>query len=88
MEEQLFSWESFDVLDTMCFVFYKVKTKIKILSWDVGTSFDYAEVNYHDGTVEFGQDEGQIYRVKFKMVVTLQEPAMETVAHGILGEKS
>ena len=74
MEKQLFDWQGVDVLDTACLIFYKVKTKVKIQSWDVGTHFDSVIMDYQEGTITF---ENSPSTMKFKLSLIIEDGAIE-----------
>jgi SET domain-containing protein len=62
MEEQLFDYVDWDLIDTFIFQFIKVTRKSD------GKKFDFATINYEKGTVEYQQKNGEFER--FKLILT------------------
>lgn len=52
-ETQMFDWKDWDQLDTFAFAFYNVTLTIKIGEYDIGTHFDFADVDYENSLVNF-----------------------------------
>lgn len=60
MEQQLFTWESFDELGTDEYEFYNVTTVVKIKDIPAGTHFDMAQINFGDYPYVSFQNDGNI----------------------------
>lgn len=58
MENQLFDWESFDIIDEGVFQFYNCTLKVQVGGFQVGTSVPIAYVNYQEGLLSFMDEEG------------------------------
>ena len=52
-EKQLFTWEGWDIQDTMSFSFYNVCLVRDVSSFPAGTTFPFVYVSYETSVVEF-----------------------------------
>lgn len=57
IDEQLFSWEDWDVLDTMCFMFYNCTLRKHIGNYRSDTKIDHIVLDYAKGRIELYVDE-------------------------------
>ena len=72
MEKQLFDWNGWDQSDTATFLYYNIILKVKIGSYDIGTKFESACIDYENGTLAFyNTDELPValFRLKLEVVV-------------------
>jgi hypothetical protein len=77
METELFSWEAWDMLDTMSFVFYDVVLVRKIGNFEAGTKFSSAVINYEDGRLVLYTDDSGKNEVTFNLSLNVSEDASE-----------
>lgn len=59
MEQELFSWNEYDIVDTAAFNFYECVLKEDIRRYKKGTSIDCIFIDYGKGIMEF-HDGGDI----------------------------
>lgn len=67
MEDQLFSWERWDSVDTMAFHFYDCVLKVVIGDYSAGTKVSGIFMDYENGVMEFYNDAGDAVLATFKM---------------------
>jgi len=73
MEEQLFSWDDWDIQDTMCFTFYDVELKRDIGKFKVGSKFSNANIDYAEGKLHlYTDDSGENYHT-FNLTFNISE---------------
>lgn len=72
MEKILFTWEEWDEVDTMTFVFFNVTLIRDLGAIKAGTHFDSAEMNYDKGKLELYEGENVAATFKLRLEV---EPA-------------
>jgi len=77
METELFSWEEWDVLYTMCFKFYNVVLNQKIGVFEVGTKFSSAMIDYGDGRLVLYTDDSDENEVTFNLRLNVSKDASE-----------
>ena len=70
MEKTLFTWENWDIMDTMAFWFYNVVLTIDIGDFKAGTKFTGAGVDYEDGTLTLQDGENEF---KFNLHLSVKE---------------
>jgi hypothetical protein len=71
-EQQLFDFTGgWDQFDTAGFTFYEVTTTVPIGTLPTGRKFDYANVDYENSRVEFGNTAGETYT--FNLILTVGE---------------
>jgi hypothetical protein len=71
VDNQLFNWESWDIIDTMVFYFYDVTLNVPIGQFAIGTKFEGAFLSYEDSVLELqthANDELSWH--KFKLTIT------------------
>lgn len=68
-EQQLFSWEDWDDIDDVTFMFYDVRLKVDIGQHKAGTHFASAAVNWQYGELELKDSAGAIYYYDLKLTV-------------------
>lgn len=52
MEQKLFTWQVFDIVDTLCFQFYDIVLVRNIGKFEKGTEFDNAVLDFEHGILE------------------------------------
>ena len=68
MEQEWFSWEDWDQLDTMVFGFHKCVLKMQIGPFLEETVIPYIQVSYEDGKIAFLKDDGEtMFEAKMKV---------------------
>lgn len=70
MEEELFEWKEYDEVDTMVHMFINVTRKTD------GKKFDFANINYQTGILEYGmvhQGVVEKYKLSFNVSPLTQE---------------
>lgn len=56
METTLFSYEEYDILDTLVLQYYSCILKVDIGRFKVGDEIDYITINYDEGKITLGLD--------------------------------
>lgn len=69
MERQLFSWENWDMIDTMAIRFEDVKLKVQIGDFPAGTQFECATIDFDIGLLRLiNGKESFEYKLAFQLV--------------------
>ena len=68
MEQQLFSWEEWDILDEGQYVYYKCTLKECIAEFKPGRYFDQIMMDYMEGKIVLQRD-GIEYTYKLQLIV-------------------
>ena len=58
MEKQLFDWDGWDVIDTMCFAFYDVVLRQSLGDYEIGRTFGLANLDLSKGILELYTNTG------------------------------
>lgn len=71
MEKQLFTWQSWDIVDVGHFNFYEIVTKVQIGEIPVNSIFEFATVDYTKGILEFFDEDAQtvLHRFYLQLVI-------------------
>lgn len=73
MENELFSWEGFDVVDTMSLYFYDCVLKVAIGDYAEGTVISGIAISYEEGVMEFyNNNDGDTVIAKFKLSLKVE----------------
>lgn len=54
MEEELFSWEEWEDIDSGVTQYHNIILKVSVGKFPVGTKFDYAMIHIPNGQINFG----------------------------------
>ena len=58
MENQFFTWDGWDLLDTFNPIFYKCRLCVDVGDFLSGTMFSSIDMDYSKGTITFWEDDG------------------------------
>lgn len=68
MEERLFDWEEYDIIDTLIMQFYNCKLKEDIIEFKAGTEIDCITLDYDRGLITL-QDKDKICTYNIKITI-------------------
>jgi hypothetical protein len=78
IEQKLFTWESWDEMDTSCLHFYNCELRKDVADLPAGTKFDGIFCDHQNSLIQFHfGDTGEDYRV-FKLSYNIGEDITET----------
>lgn len=69
LENQIFKWESWDLMETACFIFYDITLVVPIDKFPIGTKFESAFWSNETSILQFYNGDEVVWTSKLKVSI-------------------
>lgn len=90
IEDKLFTWENWDLLDTAAFVFYDAELTEPVGKFKVGTKFSSIVIDYENSYIELWsmkEDKRPVGKYSIELVIAAELPINEYLSEEQLIEE-